>query len=406
MDKYRALHISKFATLVTFLALVLCLFIINLLIREYSNKSLADASIFVFTLLAVILTAGAAFATVAAIISYISINDKLKKSEENLKEIESKVEANKYLLNEIDELRQKKQALVKDLDQIDDYQVLLKELDKSHKQKNSDKTKEAAKRILAYENASFLDKVKANAILAELDGSNLQKKDWEKAVGFYQDAMKGWEIVFLFDKEKYVENYVKSAFNLTYCYAQQELDLKVLYEIHSLYRRIVILQSRYNFSFRMDYAYYNWGCTFSHEANLVIKENPKEAQKLFQQAIEKYKKAIKLNPKHNKAYNNWGSVLENEAQLIRESNSQEAERLFQQAKKMYIKAIKIKPDYKKAYNNLEGTLFRIGKLFDKEKKQDYWQKVQEEIMSLSDSKPKQDMLKFIEKQISSAKENL
>lgn len=452
MDKYRALQTSKFATLVAFLALVLFLFIINVLIRRYSEQTLVDASLFVFTLLGVILTAGAAFATVAAIISYISINDKLKKSEENLKEIESKVEANKYLLNEIDELRQKKQALVKDLDQIDDYQVLLKELDKSHKQKNSDKTKEAAKRILAYENASFLDKVKANAILAELDGNDLKEKDWENAIGFYQDSMKGWETLFLFNKEKYVENYVKSAFNLAYCYSQQENNLRILYKINELYNRIMVLQSRYNLSFIPDIIYYNWGNDLSSEASLIseynpqeakklcqqakekyktsielnpknskaynnlgnvlngeakliLKDNPQGARKLFQQASEKYKRAIELNPENSKAYNNLGFALHNEANFIGKDNPQKAEKLFQQAKEMCVKAIKIEPDYQTAYNNLEEVLSKLDDFLGKEKKQDYWQKVQEEIMLLPDAQPKQDMLKFIEKQISSAKEN-
>ncbi|MDP1770861.1 MAG: SIR2 family protein [Methylobacter sp.] len=101
--------------------------------------------------------------------------------------------------------------------------------------------------------------------------------------------------------------------------------------------------------------YYNWGSSLDH---LAKTQSGDEAEALYQQAFDKYHKAIEINPDYHDAFNIWGNGL---GRLADTKSGDEAEALYQQAFDKYHKAIEIKPDDYKSFNNW-GT--NIGHLSD------------------------------------------
>ncbi len=83
----------------------------------------------------------------------------------------------------------------------------------------------------------------------------------------------------------------------------------------------------------------------------------KNDETLFQQAFEKYQKAVEIKSDLDDAYYNWGNNLGYLARM----KSDEA--LFQQAFEKYQEAVKIKPDKHEAYNGI-GILLIITEQFD------------------------------------------
>ncbi len=82
------------------------------------------------------------------------------------------------------------------------------------------------------------------------------------------------------------------------------------------------------------------------------------AEKLYNQAFEKFAKAIEIKPDMHEAFSNWGTSLGN---LAKTKSGSEAEKLCTQAFEKYAKAIEIKPDMHEAFSNW-GTY--LGKLAD------------------------------------------
>ncbi|WP_071518691.1 tetratricopeptide repeat protein, partial [Geitlerinema sp. PCC 9228] len=72
-------------------------------------------------------------------------------------------------------------------------------------------------------------------------------------------------------------------------------------------------------------------------------------QEKLEEAIEKYQKALQLNPEFFYAYNGWGSVLLDQGKL-------------EEAIANYRQALQINPDFAVAYNNLGYALQQQGKL--------------------------------------------
>ncbi|AWI51824.1 hypothetical protein DDU33_10170 [Actinobacillus porcitonsillarum] len=405
--------------------------------EKFAQKGAWEATISVFSLLGVLLTAGGVFAGTVAILSYFSVKEKLDKAESEL--------------DKIRDIQQRYEFAENNIKGLENYQLVVDELNKNFSETKKEKFYEMARNISEAKNPDYHIKIKANAILLEKEADKAYKsKKWSEAVKYYEELVDLWKLLFLYDKRSNIENYLLAIFRLATSISQANSKNK--YEKASELYELLIAKAN-DLEIKSDvvsFSYNNWGNVLVDEANLISKYNPQEARKLFQQAGEKYKKAIELNPKESDAYYNWGNVLDDEAQLISKDNPQEArkllkqagekykkaielnpenseayynwgnafgyeanliskdnpqevENLFQQAKEMYVKAIKIKPDYQTAYNNLKMALSKLDDFLGKEKKHDYWQQVQEEIMSLPDSEPKQDMLKFIEKQISSTK---
>ncbi|MBP1311723.1 regulator of replication initiation timing, partial [Paenibacillus sp. 1182] len=89
--------------------------------------------------------------------------------------------------------------------------------------------------------------------------------------------------------------------------------------------------------------YNNWGIALR---NLAKSKEGEEGEKLYQQAFEKYEKAVEIKPDKHEAYYNWGIALRN---LAESKEGEEGEKLYQQAFEKYEKAVEIKPDKHEAY---------------------------------------------------------
>jgi hypothetical protein len=117
-------------------------------------------------------------------------------------------------------------------------------------------------------------------------------------------------------------------------------------------------------------AYNNWGVALD---GLAENKKGKEAEKLYNQAIEKYKKAIEIKPDHHSAYNNWGAALLYLAIL---KGGKDAEDLLKQAEEVCLKAEPLKTG-KGAYN-IACVYARRGN----EEKCKEWLKVAEKAQTL------------------------
>jgi len=79
--------------------------------------------------------------------------------------------------------------------------------------------------------------------------------------------------------------------------------------------------------------YYNWGANLG---NLAKTKEGKEAEDLYHQSFDKYRKAIEIKHDFHEAYNNWGNNLGN---LAKTKEGKEAEDLYHQSFDKYRKAI-------------------------------------------------------------------
>ena len=83
-----------------------------------------------------------------------------------------------------------------------------------------------------------------------------------------------------------------------------------------------------------------------------------EAEKLYEEAIEKYQKAIEYKPNCYAAYNNWGATL---SDLAGTKSGIKVEKLYEEAIEKYQEAIMYRPDYYQAYNNWGTALSDLAK---------------------------------------------
>lgn len=105
-------------------------------------------------------------------------------------------------------------------------------------------------------------------------------------------------------------------------------------------------------SLNPDYSliYNNWGNTLSDLGRL------KNDEDLYNQSIKKYEKAINLNPQYGNAYYNWGCVLFILAELKND------EVLYYQSIEKFEKATNLDPNDSSAYNNWGAILSNLGQL--------------------------------------------
>jgi tetratricopeptide (TPR) repeat protein len=97
-------------------------------------------------------------------------------------------------------------------------------------------------------------------------------------------------------------------------------------------------------------AYNNWGLALYYLAEL------RGDVSLYEQAIQKYQKAVEIKHDFHEAYCSWGNALSNLARLKGD------ESLYEQAIQKYQKAVEIKPDYEDAYNNWGNRLSDLARL--------------------------------------------
>jgi tetratricopeptide (TPR) repeat protein len=89
--------------------------------------------------------------------------------------------------------------------------------------------------------------------------------------------------------------------------------------------------------------HYNYGTHLAAQVSAADVTDPKEIQ-IVEQAIEEYKKGIKLQPKHADAYNNLG-------------NAYRRIQAFDEAIETYNSLLEVQPNYLKAYYNRGITYF-------------------------------------------------
>ncbi|MCG8576966.1 MAG: SIR2 family protein [Flavobacteriales bacterium] len=114
---------------------------------------------------------------------------------------------------------------------------------------------------------------------------------------------------------------------------------KLFHQAFEKYRKSVEIKADY------DRAYYNWG---THLGNLAENKKGKEAEELYHLAFEKFAEAIRINPDGDEAFFNWGTHLGNLADI---KGGKEAEKLHHEAFKKFNEALRIKPDNYEAYEN-------------------------------------------------------
>lgn len=102
--------------------------------------------------------------------------------------------------------------------------------------------------------------------------------------------------------------------------------------------------------------YNNWGSAL---ADLAKSKKGKEVEELFNQAIEKYKKAIEIKPDYCTTYINWGCAL---TCLAKSKKGKEAEELSNQAIEKCKKATEIDPDDYSGYYNWSNALLYLAQL--------------------------------------------
>ena len=96
--------------------------------------------------------------------------------------------------------------------------------------------------------------------------------------------------------------------------------------------------------------YYNWG---NDLRDLAETKTDEDAEILYFQSFDKYRKAIEIKPELHEALNNWGNGL---GRLAETKTGEEAEAFYQQAYEKYQKAVEIKPDKYGTFCNWGNSL--------------------------------------------------
>ncbi len=136
-----------------------------------------------------------------------------------------------------------------------------------------------------------------------------------------------------------------------------------------------------NLHYLLSSLYFNWG---NYLGNLAKTKEGKGADELYQQAFEKFKKAININPNKHEAFNNWGNYLGNLAQT---KEGKEAEELYQQAFEKFKKAIDINPEKYEAFNNWGNYLGNLAKIKEGKEAEELYQQAFEKFKKAIDISP-------------------
>ena len=126
-------------------------------------------------------------------------------------------------------------------------------------------------------------------------------------------------------------------------------------------------------------AYLNWGVFL---AKFAKQNNPVNAERLYWESIEKFKRVVELKPDNYTAFNNWGTSLR---RIAEKKKGDEAEELFKEAHKLYNRAIEygsghyniacfyiVRNDRKTALKYLETSLKEKNVTVDFVRSDDDW----------------------------------
>lgn len=327
---------SKISYIISLLILSLLLFVINVFIRRLETETIWGLSIIVASLLGVLVTAGAAFATVAAIISYVSVNDKLKLSSENLKEINDKISQNRVVLDNIDELVERKNGLRELYEQLssqkDKFKVVIDKnaselegclLDVDFGKYDKEKLRKTAKKILN-ENYPELLKIKARFVLIRLSIKELgDKDDILRMYHAYSEYEKCCEVLYLYDPN-IINQYLSAIFNKAYHLNKSELMFDTFSQVQELYRKLIYLSEKYDLNKNQrKIAYNNLACLLFYRSKEIFKSHAKYSYVMFDECIHCLEKSILLDLKYEKAIENIKKFIESRFKLLEQDNKRE-----------------------------------------------------------------------------------
>ncbi|MCG3684311.1 TPR end-of-group domain-containing protein [Aliarcobacter butzleri] len=195
------------------------------------------------------------------------------------------------------------------------------------------------KSIDTYEN-----KDKENNLIKEIIDLRLKENFDEKRINeIYQETLKS--------KNPQLKNSLSNLFN-NWGVALYDLA-KAKDNNENLYNQAI---NKYKTASKLnpnkDFIFNNWGNALYNLAK--AKDNNED---LYNQAIEKYKTASKLNPNNDDFFNNWGITLYNLAK-VKDNN----EDLYKEALIKYEIASKLNPKNDSIFNNWGVTLYNLGKV--------------------------------------------
>lgn len=95
---------------------------------------------------------------------------------------------------------------------------------------------------------------------------------------------------------------------------------------------------------------YNWGNALSHWAKT---KHGKEADRLYAEAVDRYREALRIKPDKHEALNNWGDALSHWAEAKDEEG---ADRLYAEAVEKYREANRVRPDQHEVLTNWSAAL--------------------------------------------------
>lgn len=335
--------------------------------NKYSEQGEWEAIISVFSLLGVLLTAGAGFVTIAAVVSYISINDKLKEAQKNL--------------DEASEINQYKVKLKGDITELEKYQVLIKEFENENNkaERNINILKKYANNIIESK-SDFQYKILAYAILKDIEADEAyeyakihrKKEDWERAEKLNSQLVEHWRILYLYDK-KFTENYLASCFKQSVSLERLFIDNKnITYTIKSFYfnkvkELYVIILNEYIQNKTKNQtiikAINNLGLLFYKEGNEIYEKNKdkNEAIHLYSKSIEILKIIKSIDNKIFEPNYTWAMSLHKLGKLKMEDNSSYTEvlKIWNDSKNKYYECLEIKPNFIQGLNKLITLLLEV-----------------------------------------------
>lgn len=344
------------------------------------SKNVWDIASMVFTFLGTILTAGSTITAIAALISYISINDKLKKAEQDLN---SAQEILNRFNNSAKDAEDGKNQSEKDFNTIEPYKIdeVKRETEPYNKidtvkiqdlitntetNQSTESAESAAEQILKSDYSQFEHRLKARAILDEIKLSkqfdeikqNPSADAWQQHIIARGEITALWQLIYQIsntsNREINRENYAITVFNYGMSYAlasdfHQNDEDKAVY-LNLLHQASKQFDLALQINPNLENAAYNWGYALQLEAELPDTKLEKK-RRLWQEAGEKYALALRIKPDKLDATINWGIVLSNEANALFDTELTEKRRLWQEAGKKYASALYIQPDEHDAANN-------------------------------------------------------
>lgn len=241
--------------------------------------------------------------------------------------------------------------------------------------------------FISYHYAQFCKLVTNEIPLWELRSSEEIERDRQLANSHFQKGLENYysknfeQACAEFEKSCSLEsdansfnNWGVSLGNLAKTKTGREADALYQVALEKFQKAVEIDENYYE-------AFNNWGNYLGDLAKLKGRD---EAELLYRLSFEKYKKAVKIYPNYHEALYNWGNYLGN---LARTKMGEEAEELFKLAFEKYQKAVDTKPEKHEVFNNWGVALGDLAKTKIGQEAEDLFQLAFEKYQKAVDIKP-------------------